>query len=121
MTAVYAILLAPLIGAPISISVSWWSWVRAERAKAGLWRARFLQAGLLAGSVNVAMFYAFVTYRLCAMLTPEVWATKGLCGDIGGYLSLVVLGGAIFGQGVPRIPLAVCADLGYILWVPVGV
>ena len=121
MTAVYAILLATLIGAPISISVAWWSWVRAERAKARLWRARFLLAGLLAGSMNVAMFYGFVTYRLCTTLTPKAWATTGLCGDVGGYLSLVVLGGAIFGQGVPRIPLAVCAVLGYVLWVPLGV
>jgi hypothetical protein len=117
----YAILLAPLIGAPISISVAWWSWVRSERSKAGLWRARFLLAGLLAGSVNVAMYYAFVTYRLCATLPPKVWTAKGLCGDIGGYLTLVVLGGAIFGQGVPRIPLAVCAILGYILWVLLAV
>jgi hypothetical protein len=61
------------------------------------------------------MFYSWLIY-LWATHTPNVGIVRDLCADTGGCLTLVVLGGVIFGQGRARVPLAVFALLGFMLW-----
>jgi len=112
---------ASLIGTPISVGTAWWLWAGSERSGPQEWRNLVLLAGLLAASTNVLMYYSWLIYRAVANDTSMVWKTKGLCGDIGMFLSLLVLGGAIFGTGVSRVPLAFSALFGFLLWVSFGV
>jgi hypothetical protein len=67
------------------------------------------------------MYYIWLTYRLVSKGTPLVWKVQAVCGDIAVYLILVALIGATLGKGASRILVAVCALLGFLLWVPVGI
>ena len=116
MIVAYAVLYGPLIVVPLCIGIAWWFWARPEQLTAQKWRSRILLAGLLAGSGNVIIFYAWFTYRLFVALTPNTRRIMDVCAGIGVVLSLVVVGAVIFGEGVSRIPLMVCAFLGMMMW-----
>jgi hypothetical protein len=118
---VYAFVLAVWIGAPVSLGLAWWSWVRVPNRPAPNWRGRVLLAGFVAGSANVVMFYSWVIYRLCAGPRPEVWKLKDTCGDAGIYLALVAMATATFGHGKGRVALLSCAVLGFLMWSNIGV
>ena len=115
------ILLIIFVGAPVSICIAWWVWARVRSAEAPKWRAQILLGGLMAGSANVVMFCSWFICRLCAGPTPEVWKLKDICGDAGMYLSLLALGGAIFGYGKARVPLVACSILGFLTWINIGI
>ena len=113
---VYAVLYGPLIVVPLCIGIAWWFWARPEQLTARKWRSRILLAGLLAGSGNVIIFYAWFTYRLFVALTPNARRIEDVCAGIGVFLSFAVFGAVIFGEGVSRIPLLVCAFFGWMMW-----
>lgn len=53
--------------------------------------------------------------------TPLIWRVKDNLGNSAGYLVLLALAGAIAGKGAARTPIAICALLGLINWVPVAI
>jgi hypothetical protein len=75
--------------------------------------------GLVAASANAAMYYVWLSCRVVAGGTPLIWKAKDALGDFAIYLVVVALAGAISGKGATRIPLAICALLGFMNWVPV--
>ena len=109
-----------LIGTPISAGLAWWLWLRGNSSASRGWRAGLSIAGLLAAS-NALGYYSWLSYRLLAGSTPRVWALKEAFGNLCIWLVLLALAGAVVGKGSSRIPIAVCAILGFINWVPVAI
>lgn len=110
-----------LIGTPVSAGLAWWLWSLRDRSSAHSWRTGLLISGLLAGSTNAFLFYSWFSCRLLAGSTTQVWTLKETCGDIGLWLVLLALIGAIGGKGGARIPIAICALLGLMNWIPVAI
>jgi hypothetical protein len=77
--------------------------------------------GLLAASINTAMFLIWLILRYTTKGAPEIWKAQQICGDVALILLPLALVGAVFGRGRSRIPLAICSVLGLVVWVPVGV
>ena len=67
------------------------------------------------------MFFGWLVAREMTKVTPLIWKIKDTAGNIGVYLIILALIGAILGKGKSRAPTAACAVLGLLLWVPVGV
>jgi hypothetical protein len=108
-----------LIGTPVSAGLAWWFWSHRDRAVPRSWRTGLLIGGLMAASANAIVYYSWFSYRLLTGSTLLVWRLKGALGDFGVYLVLLALAGAIGGKGAARIPIAACALLGLMNWVPV--
>ena len=110
-----------LIGTPVSGGLAWWLWLRRNYSDRHHWRARLTSLGLLAAASNAFIYYSWFSYRIVAGSTPLVWGAKDSLGNFSGYLVLVALAGAAAGKGSSRIPIAVCAILGFGNWVPVAI
>jgi hypothetical protein len=108
-----------LIGTPVSAGLAWWLWSRSSRSLPNGWRRGFVMTGLVAASANAAMYYVWLSCRVAAGGTPLIWRFKGTLGDFAGYLVVLALAGALFGKGSSRIPIAICALLGFMNWVPI--
>ena len=122
MLFVSGLFLASLLGTPISNGIAWWLWSRRNAEVSSQWRAMILFIGLLSVSANTAIHYIWLpaTGHLFMRGTPD-WKLKEIAGYVSIPLVLVALVGAIFGKGSSRIPLAICAVLGFLLGLPVGV
>jgi len=114
------IFLASVIGTPILMGFAWWLQLRQQPTNQR-WRARALLLGLLAASVNTSMYFIWLVGRVLSRGAPVIWRLKDICGDIGIFLVVAALLGAIAGKGASRIPLALCTLTGFFLWVPVGI
>lgn len=121
MILVNALLLTTLIATPISNGVAWWFWIRKAPGGHLEWRRTVLLVGLVSVSINTMMYYTWFAFRLALHGAPIVWTAKEICASLALFLVPAALGGAILGKGKSRIPLAFCAVLGFILWVPIGV
>lgn len=121
MSSIYFIFWLALIGTPVSAGLAWWLWSRRNRSLPHGWRRRFVMTGLVAASANAAMYYVWLSCRILAGGTPLIWRVKDNLGDFAGYLVLLALAGAIVGKGAARTPIAICALLGFINWVPVAI
>ena len=119
MSSIYFIIWLSLIGTPVSGGVAWWLWLRRNYSDRHQWRTRLTNLGLLTASANAFIYYAWLSYRIIVGSTALVWSVKDSLGNISGYLVLLALAGAIVGKGPSRIPIAVCAILGFMNWVPV--
>jgi hypothetical protein len=109
------------IGTPVSASFAWWLWSRRHRSASRGWRAGLLITGLLAASANAFVYYSWFSYRLLAGSTSQVWTLKEAFGNLCIWLSPLALVGAMGGKGGARIPVAICALLGFMNWVPVAI
>jgi hypothetical protein len=115
------ILWLSLIGTPVSAGCAWWLWSRRNRSASRSWRASLLIMGLLTASANAFIYYSWLLYRTIAGSTPQVWTLKEIFGNISIWLVPMALVGAMGGKGGARIPIAVCALLGLMNWVPVAI
>ncbi len=115
------VILLSLIGTPIAAGFAWRLWLRKDRVEFRGSRRVVILVGLLAASANAAMYYAWLIYRLATGSTPLVWRIRDGFGNIGDYLVLLAIAGAIAGEGYSRIPVAACAVLGFMNWVRFGV
>lgn len=113
------ILWLSLIGTPVSCGLAWWLWLRRNHSDRHQWRTGLTNIGLLTASANAFIYYSWFSYRIVAGSTPLVWSVKDSLGNFSGYLVLLALAGAVVGKGSSRIPIAVCAILGLMNWVPV--
>ena len=121
MSLIYFIFWLALIGTPFSAYLAWWLWSRRNRSLPNGWRRGFAMTGLVAASANAAMYYSWLSWRLLPGGTPLIWRAKDTLGDFAGYLVLLALAGATAGKGAARIPIVVCALLGFMNWVPIAI
>jgi hypothetical protein len=118
----FAAIAVPPIGTPILVLTAWWIRSRKDPAANPKWRADMLLIGLFASSANVLIFYVWLAYRLLAGSSPMVWQVRSLLGgSLALPIAVVALLGGITGQGTARIPLAVSALTGFLLWIGVGI
>lgn len=121
MTLYSVLFLASVLGTPISNFVAWWVWLRRDRVH-DKWRSVLLFIGLLSVSALTVIYYIWipVANHILMKETP-LWKLKDVSGEVAIPLILLALVGAIFGKGTSRIPIAICAVLGFVLGIPVGV
>jgi hypothetical protein len=111
-----------LIGTPTALGFAWRFWFRETRRQISpKWQAVMLFLGLLGASVNVTMYYSWLTYRLVAGDTPPVWKLQETLSNISDYPLSLAAAGAFLGREDARTPLAFCAFLGWMLWWRYGV
>jgi hypothetical protein len=122
MTLFSLMYLAIWIGEPLSLLVAWWLWQRRTRPDTSTWRSAALFSGLLCASGNVCLYFLWapLAKHFFMTQTPQ-WRIFDIDGDIGVFLVGAALICAILGVGKSRVPLAACAILGLLLWLPVGV
>jgi hypothetical protein len=109
------------------VGVAWFVWYGSRRVEQPRASARLV--GLIAVSVNVALFYAWVIlYRLGthdAQNYERDLAAANAYNFLGNYIGLLLvvvgLAGALAGRGPGRILIAVLAVVGVLLWVPLGI
>lgn len=114
--------LAVLAGMPICLGIAWWLWAGHHRATPKTWRSTALFLGMLCASANACAYFIWqpLAHQFLMSHTPQ-WRIFDLSGDVGIGLILGALIGALAGIGKPRLPLTICAVLGFLLWLPIGV
>jgi hypothetical protein len=111
----------PLLAAPIALGAAWWKWSRRDRSASPRWRLTALFLGLIAATLNGALFYGWAAYGFIFTRTPSFWAAKNALADHAGiYLAVASLAGAIAGKSRGRILLALAAFLQVLLWANLG-
>jgi hypothetical protein len=110
-----------LIGTPVCACLAWWLWAKRDSSASFTLRTRLTLMGLLTASINALIYYSWLFYRLAIGSNPLVWRLKDIGGNLGVSLALLALAGAIFGKGAARIPIALCALLGLMNWIPVAI
>jgi hypothetical protein len=115
-----------ILGTPLIVVIAWWV-RRRERHRLVLreWRSKVAGIGVLASSLNVAVFYGLMVW---AKLTTSddgsmaYWAVRNVLGNwVALPLLAVVLFGAMFGEGRVRALLVASALTGFFMWVPVAI
>lgn len=110
-----------LVGMPICLATAWWFWLRADGpAKSGP-RSTAAFVGLLAASADALIYYGWIPFILLMHESQTTTKIRHEQRMIGGFLVLAAILLAILGRGKLRIPLAICAILGFFLWIPAAV
>jgi len=95
-------------------------WLRYDLRVLPVWRRRVLSAGVVAACANVAVFVAlqiYVTHR--SIVGLQLW---DVVSDRAGVpLVAVAFCCALAGKGKARLPLAILAGLGLMIWIPPAV
>jgi len=113
---------APVLLTPVALVAAWWRWSRRDRSVSPQWRQTAVFLGLLAASVNGALFYGWFAYGFISPRTTAFWAAKNALADYAGmYLVGASLAGAVAGKSRGRILVAVAALLQLLLWSNVGI
>jgi len=110
-----------LVGTPVTVVLAWWFWFR-DRSSRELqkWRKTLFLFGLIATSLNVALFAGWAVW-LHFHYNPEAWKAKNVCGNIATHLCLAAFLASLLGKGRSRTSLGASAVLGFMLWVPIGI
>jgi hypothetical protein len=116
-----AMINAAVLGTPILIGISWWNWLRRDRALRSR-RVQSLRIGLAAASANALMYYGWCAYATVASNSDTIWQLNNTLGNyIAVPLVLLAMIGAIAGKGAARLPLALSAVMGLFLWINIGI
>jgi len=116
--AMSAILLLLIIGPHIALGTAWVSWgLSPLRFQPPRWRTILLFSGLLACSLNIAIFWAYVIWLRFHQTDPSWWKGRdnfeGICDFLIGFGLLA----AVFGKGRARPPVFIAAVTGFLMWV----
>jgi len=115
------IFLSLLLLPHVSIVLAWiFRLQRAGRLALPRWRSIAVLVGLLAGSLNIAVFWAYVAW-LHHHYTTESWKGRDLAFSICEPLIVVTIGGGLLGRGRTRMVLCSAGILGFFLWVTTSV
>jgi hypothetical protein len=115
-----AILLALLVIPHLALAIAWVLWARTRRtssANAPLWRTRFLLSGLVAASLNIAIFWVYVIWLRAHQQDLSWWKGRDRFEGVADFLVGYAIVAAIFGSSRARMSLAIAAVAGYLLWV----
>jgi hypothetical protein len=116
-----AILWLGLIGTPVSVGLAWWLRLNQNQAQENALRRAATLVALLSASINGVIYYTWLLYRLAIGSNAAVWKMKAGLADIGTWLVVLAFTGAMVGKGGSRIPIAICAVLGFVNWVPLAI
>jgi hypothetical protein len=110
-----------MLATPVLIGLSW-----RARQKHGMksprLRAGALLAALIAVSINAAIYYCWLAYRLLAGGSDLTWSMRGFLADnVTVYLAGVSILLAAIGKGSPRILVVTAALCELVLWSNFGV
>ncbi len=114
MVPIFAIELSMIV-TPIAVALAWWLRKRGGRGAKGSWRSKIAVAGLVAVSLNVALFYAWRVYESNS-------SGIGLGRYyVGNYVAVPLLAagliGSIVGEGPGRVPIAISVVSGLLMWI----
>jgi hypothetical protein len=84
------------------------------------WRKALFFFGLIASSLNVALFAGWAVW-LHFHYNTEAWKIQNVSGDVATYLCLAAFLSSLLGKGRSRASLCASAVLGFMLWVPIGI
>lgn len=122
MTAFSLTYLLLLICEPLFLAVAWWLWSRRQRADRPAWRSAAMLAGLFCASCNVCVYFLWPPLAKYVFMTQSPQSRIfAIDGFIGVFLVCAALVCAILGIGKSRVPLAICAIVGFVLWLPIGI
>ena len=105
---------------PIMLGLAWWGWFRDPRLRCSKWRTLLFFSGLCAGTLNVAVWWAWVVW-LQFHYTPESWKVRDVVSDVGLWLLVFSTVTAIAGRGIHRLLLATSGVLAMLPWIPIGI
>jgi len=105
---------------PVSLAFGWWAWMRRPRLSAPKWRTVLYFSGLCAGTLNFALFWAFVVW-LQFHYTTEAYKVRDPASNVGLLLLLYSLLAVCIGKGRYRFFVGTACILAMIPWIPVGV
>jgi hypothetical protein len=115
------ILLIALAFPPISLVYIWWNSLRTSAFSLPKWRNFIFLSGLCAGTTNLVIWWAWVTWLASHRGNPGTWKVWDKVSDVGLCLILFSIFAALFGKGRNRILLAVAGVLAILPWIPVGI
>jgi hypothetical protein len=104
-----------------ALGFAWMSWFRSPaRLQCPQWRSGILFAALIASSLNIAMFWGYVSW-LHYHYTTDAWKMRDRVYDICLFLIAFTIVGALLGQGRVRGTLCAAGVLGWFLWVTTSI
>jgi hypothetical protein len=110
----YAII-ASILGGPILVVISWLMWIRTDQRLLPSWRAWTVMIGICCASANILLW---VFGNLSN--DPDGQLKFVLGNYVGVPLVFLALVSAAAGKGASRVPLAISALLGFLVWITPG-
>jgi hypothetical protein len=109
-----AIFLALLIIPHIALGIAWAIWALSPpKFQAPTLRTMILFSGLLACSLNIAIFWVYVVWMNLHRNDPSLWKVSSKVeGACDGLIILAILA-ATFGKGQARLPILFAAMAGW--------
>ena len=112
------ILLSLLVAPHLALAIAWVFWVRSpSRFQHPKWRSILLFSGLLAGSLNIAIFWIYLIWLSSHKTDLSWWRGRDIFEGISDFLVCLAFASAVFGKGRARLPVAIAAVAGFLLWV----
>ena len=105
---------------PITLSMSWWAWLRGPRLNAPKWRSDLYLSGICAATLNFILFWAFVLWLQFHYAT-DAYKVQDSASDVGLILLLYSLVAVSIGKGRYRLFVGIACLLAMVPWIPVGV
>lgn len=112
------ILLSLLVVPHLALGIAWVFWVRSpSRWQPPKWRSTLLFSDLLACSINIAVFWIYLTWLNAHKTDLSWWKGRDIFEGVSDFLVCLALTSAVFGKGRARLPVAIAAVTGFLLWV----
>ncbi len=114
---VMGLLLLLFIAAHIALGIAWATWGLApSKFQAPRLRPIVLFSGLLAGSLNIAIFWVSVILVRFYRSDQSWWRMRNTVESAGDFLAFFALFAAVCGKGRGRLPLYLAALAGFAIW-----
>jgi hypothetical protein len=112
------VLLSLLVAPHLALAIAWAFWLRSRsRFQSPKWRTTLLFAGLLACSLNIAIFWVYLIWLSFHKAGLSWWKGRDHFEAVCDFLIYLALTSAVFGKGRARLPVAIAAVTGFLLWV----
>jgi hypothetical protein len=113
-----ALLLSLLVGPHLALGTAWafWAW-SPSRFQPPRWRTILLFSGLLACSLNIAIFWVYLIWLRFHQTDLSWWKGRDNFEGVCDFLVGLALTSAVFGKGRARLPVGIAAVTGFLLWV----
>ena len=100
----------------VSMVLAWVFWsLQIRQLALPKWRGILLLLALLAGTLNIAVFWTYVAW-LHRHYTTESWKGADFAFRLCEPLIALTIVGALFGRGRTRVVLCLAGVLGFLLW-----
>ena len=117
MLAISILLLFLIIAPHIAIIIAWVYWARTPlKFQAPRWRTNLLFSGLLACTLNVAIFWMYLIWLRFHQTDLTWWKGRDNFERVSDFLIGLAMLGAILGKGRARLPVFLAAVTGWLVW-----